>query len=100
MTHSPYLLFHQTAEQLRRVAARGGRAQRTQPSCPPAHRRSSTAARSSPAAAARRDHRRRHCRPGGPVSLAARDAMTFFPIWRANHYRRRRYAGHRAPGGN
>ena len=26
MTHSPYLLFHQTAEQLRRVAARGGRA--------------------------------------------------------------------------
>ena len=26
MTQKPYLLFHQTAEQLRRVAARGGRA--------------------------------------------------------------------------
>jgi hypothetical protein len=26
MTHSPYLLFHQTPAQLRRVAARGGRA--------------------------------------------------------------------------
>ena len=26
MTHNPYLLFHQTAAQLRRVAARGGRA--------------------------------------------------------------------------
>ena len=25
MTQKPYLLFHQTAEQLRRVAARGGR---------------------------------------------------------------------------
>jgi hypothetical protein len=25
MTHSPYLLFHQTPAQLRRVAARGGR---------------------------------------------------------------------------
>jgi len=27
MNHSPYLLFHQTPEQLRRSGARGGRAQ-------------------------------------------------------------------------
>jgi hypothetical protein len=27
MTHSPYLLFHQTPEQLRRIGARGGKAQ-------------------------------------------------------------------------
>ena len=27
MTHSPYLLFHQTPEQLRRSGARGGKAQ-------------------------------------------------------------------------
>jgi hypothetical protein len=27
MNHSPYLLFHQTPEQLRRIGARGGKAQ-------------------------------------------------------------------------
>ena len=27
MTHFPYLLFHQTPEQLRRIGARGGKAQ-------------------------------------------------------------------------
>ncbi len=43
MNHSPYLVFHQTPEQLRRAGARGGRAQarnrrdrlRAQPQTPP-----------------------------------------------------------------
>jgi hypothetical protein len=42
MTGKP-LLFHQTAEQLRRVSAHGGPRQRTQPARPLTHHRSGTA---------------------------------------------------------